>query len=73
MHCLKLCLNSDKPPGKRTAQSVMLDSRFDDCVVQNDGRITLNQLAVVARAWNISFIYAKRVSVNGRNAARRRG
>ena len=39
----------------------------------HDSRITLNQLAVVARAWNISFIYAKRVSVNGRNAARRRG
>ena len=56
-------------------QGVILDSRFDDCVVQNDGRmgwITLNQLAVVARTWNISFLCAKRVPTNGRNAAWRR-
>ena len=41
----------DKPPGKRT-----VNSRFDDCVVQNDDRITLNRLSVVTPAWNISFI-----------------
>ena len=46
----------DKPPGKRNVQSVIVDSRFDDCVVQNDDRITLNRLSVVTLTWNISFI-----------------
>ena len=43
MHCLKLCLNSDKP---------------------HDSRITLNQLAVVARAEY--FIHLRKASVRKR-------
>ncbi len=46
----------DKPPGKRTVQSVIVGSRFDDFVVQNDDKITLNRLSVVTPEWNISFI-----------------